>query len=149
MVEYLKTRPFIITAVSAITIFCLVTPVSALYLDFDYFETDKMVYEVGERIDMVAKLIADYDDGGWCYISFSVVTDLGPVYSDAYYISPTMDNRYFTSFYDIIPDDTSPGSGIATAYPKPALDSSTPELAHTIPALFSVIITFLPVLTIF
>lgn len=75
-----------------------------------------MVYEVGERIDMVAKLIADFDDDGWCYISFSVITDLGPVFSDAYYISPSMDTRYLSSFYDIIPDDTSPSSGIATTY---------------------------------
>ncbi len=116
MVKYLKTRPFIITVVSVLTVLCLVSPVSALYMDFDYFETDKMVYEVGERIDMVAELIADYDDGGWCYISFAVVTDLGPVFSDAYFIPPSMDSRNFTSFYDIIPDDTSPGLGIATAY---------------------------------
>ncbi len=112
----MKTRPFTITAISAITVLFLITPVSALYLDFDYFETDKMVYEVGDRIDMVAKLIAEYDDGGWCYISFAVVTDLGPVFSDAYYISSSMDSRYFPSFYDIVPDDTSPGLGIATAY---------------------------------
>ncbi|MHA1637098.1 MAG: hypothetical protein ACTSUB_03690, partial [Candidatus Thorarchaeota archaeon] len=112
----MKTRPFIITAVSALAVLCLISPVSALYMNFDYFETDKMVYEVGDRIDMVAKLIADYDDGGWCYISFAVVTDLGPVFSDAYFISPSMDSRYFTSFYDIIPDDTSPGSGVATTY---------------------------------
>ncbi len=75
-----------------------------------------MIYEVGERIDMIAKLIADFDDDGWCYVSFAVVTDLGPVFSDAYYISPSMDTRYLSSFYDIVPDDTSPGSGIATAY---------------------------------
>lgn len=94
----------------------LASPVAALSFDFQYFETDKMTYEVGETIGMVAKMIADYEDGGWCYVSFAVVTDKGPVFNDAYFISPSPDVRYFTSSYTIIPENTSPFPDPVTAY---------------------------------
>ena len=91
-------------------------PVAALSFDFQYFETDQMTYEVGETIDMVAKMIAEYDEGGWCYVSFAVVTDKGPVFDDAYFISSSPNIRYFTSSYIIIPEDTSPFPDSITAY---------------------------------
>ncbi len=89
---------------------CLVTPVSAFYFEFHYFETDKLVYEVGETMNMVARLIADFSEDGWCYVSFAVVTDQGPAFSNSYYISPSSETRYFNSSYTILPEDTSPGS---------------------------------------
>ena len=91
-------------------------PVAALSFDFHYFETDQMTYEVGESIDMVAKMVADYGEGGWCYVSFAVVTDKGPVFDDAYFISSSPNIRYFTSSYIIIPEDTSPFPDPITAY---------------------------------
>ena len=81
-----QQKKLVIISLSAIIVLGLTLSATAFYFDFQSFETDKMVYEVGERIDMVAKLIAEYDGGGWCYISFAVVTDLGPVFSNSYYI---------------------------------------------------------------
>jgi len=86
----------------------LVIQVNAFYFNFEYFETDKLVYEVGETINMVAKLTADFSPQGWCYVSFAVVTDLGPAFADEYFISPSPDVRYLNSSYTISPDHTSP-----------------------------------------
>ena len=94
--------------ISLLLIACLVAPVSAFYFDFQYFETDKLVYEVGETIDMVAKLIADFSDEGWCYVSFAIVTDLGPSFADEYFIPPSPAVRYLNSSYTILPEHTSP-----------------------------------------
>jgi len=105
-----------LVSISLIVIAGLVLPVSAFYFDFQYFETDKLVYEVGETIDMVAKLIADFSNDGWCYISFAVVTDLGPSFSDTYYITPSPVVRYFNSSYTILPEHTSPGVSGAQAF---------------------------------
>lgn len=96
-------------------VFSLVGSASALYLEYHYFETDKLVYEVGETIDMVARLIADYGAGGWAYVSFGVVTDQGPVFSEGYFISPSPNVRYLTSSYQILPDDTMPGENGTSA----------------------------------
>ena len=87
---------------------CFISPVSAFYFDFQYFETDKIVYEVGETINMVAKLIADFSEDGWCYVSFAVVTDLGPAFADEYFIPPSPEIRYLNSSYTIHPDHTNP-----------------------------------------
>jgi len=103
-------------AFATLMTFCLVVPVSALYFDFEYFETDQMTYEVGETINMIAKMSASYDEGGWCYVSFAVVTDQGPVFDDTYYINSSPDLRYFTSFYTIMPNDTSPFPDPIVAY---------------------------------
>ncbi|MHA1577393.1 MAG: hypothetical protein ACTSU3_08530, partial [Candidatus Thorarchaeota archaeon] len=95
----------------------LITPVAAApYLDFNYFETDKTVYVVGEKIDMVSKLIANFDEGGWCFVSFTIVADSGPIFSDEKFISASSDIRYLTSSYTILPDDVSPGEDIETAF---------------------------------
>jgi len=89
--------------------------VTAFYFDFQYFETDKLVYEVGESVDMVARLIADFSPEGWCFVSFAAVTDLGPAFADEYFISASPNPRMLTSSYTIIPDDTSPGENGTTA----------------------------------
>jgi hypothetical protein len=94
--------------ISILLITCLAIPVSAFYFDFQYFETDKLVYEVGETIDMVAKLIADFSAEGWCYVSFAIVTDFGPSFADEYFISPSHLVRYLNSSYTILPEHTSP-----------------------------------------
>jgi hypothetical protein len=93
-----------------------VTPVSAFYFDFQYFETDKLVYEVGETINMVAKLVADFSQQGWCYVSFAVVTDLGPTFADEYFIQPSPDVRYLNSSYTILPEHTAPNVTGAQAF---------------------------------
>ena len=90
--------------------------VTAFYFDFQYFETDKMVYEVGETVDMVARLIADFSPEGWCYVSFAAVTDLGPAFADEYFISASPNPRMLNSSYTILPDDTSPGENGTTAH---------------------------------
>jgi hypothetical protein len=94
----------------------LIAPVSAFYFEFHYFETDKLVYEVGETINMVAKLIADFSGDGWCYVSFAVVADQGPAFSNSYEIPPSTDVRYFNSSYTILPEDTSPGMNGTQAF---------------------------------
>ena len=103
-----KRKAIAIFPVFLLFITCLAIPVSAFYFDFQYFETDKLVYEVGETIDMVAKLIADFSAEGWCYVSFAVVTDLGPSFADEYFISPSPLVRYLHSSYTILPEHTSP-----------------------------------------
>jgi len=90
--------------------------VTAFYFDFQYFETDKMVYEVGESVDMVARLIADFSPEGWCYISFAAVTDLGPAFADEYFIPASPNPLMLNSSYTILPDDTSPGENGTTAH---------------------------------
>jgi hypothetical protein len=111
-----KSKPVLIVMFAALFAFVLVMPVSALYFDYYYFETDKLTYEVGETINMVTSMIADYGQGGWCSISFSVVTDHGSVFNDGYPVSPSPDVRYFSSSYTILPEDTSPYSNPVTAY---------------------------------
>ena len=103
-----KRKATALIPISILLITCLAIPVSAFYFDFQYFETDKLVYEVGETIDMVAKLIADFSNEGWCYVSFAVVTDLGPSFADEYYIPPSPTVRYLNSSYTILPEHTSP-----------------------------------------
>jgi hypothetical protein len=103
-----KRKTTALVPISLLLIAWLVIPVSAFYFDFQYFETDKLVYEVGETIDMVAKLIADFSNEGWCYVSFAVVTDLGPSFADEYFITPSPVVRYLNSSYTILPNHTSP-----------------------------------------
>jgi hypothetical protein len=107
-VGILSQRTLASIIVCTCIVFGLVAPVSAFYFDFHYFETDKLVYEVGETINMVAELIADFSGDGWCYVSFAVVTNQGPAFSDLYYVSPSTDIRHFNSSYTILPEDTSP-----------------------------------------
>ena len=104
----MKRKAAALSSISLLFITCLVVPVSAFYFDFQYFETDKLVYEVGESIDMVAKLIAEFSDEGWCFVSFAVVTDIGPSYSDEYFISSSPAARFLNSSYSILPDHASP-----------------------------------------
>lgn len=105
----MKQKVSALSSISLLLITFLVVPVSAFYFDFEYFETDRLVYEVGESIDMAAKLIADFSDEGWCLISFAVVTDIGPSYADEYFISPSPSAQFLNSSYSILPDHTSPG----------------------------------------
>jgi hypothetical protein len=104
-----KQKVTALSSISLLLITFLVVPVSAFYFNFEYFETDKLVYEVGEPIEMAAKLIADFSDEGWCFVSFAVVTDIGPSYADEYFISPSPAARFLNSSYSIQPDHTSPG----------------------------------------
>ncbi len=113
---YLNNQTIVIVSVSILTILCIAAPVTAYYFEFYYFETDKLVYEVGETIDMVAKLIADFSQDGWCYVSFSIVTDQGVVFADSYYIGALPDIRYLSSSHTIRPDCASPGIDGSVAY---------------------------------
>ena len=99
----------VIIAIAVFITFGLISPVSAFYFEFDYFETDKLTYEVGETIHMVAKATADFSEDGWCYVSFAVVTDSGSVFDDDYFIPPSPDTRIIASSYIIQPEHTSPG----------------------------------------
>jgi hypothetical protein len=103
-----KKRKRALFPISLLLTLSLVIPVNAFYFDFQYFETDKLVYEVGETINMVAKLTADFGPQGWCYVSFAVVTDVGPAFADDYFIPPSPDVRYLNSSYTISPDHTAP-----------------------------------------
>jgi hypothetical protein len=116
LVGILSQRTLASIIVCICIVFGLVAPVSAFYFDFHYFETDKLVYEVGETINMVAELIADFSGDGWCYVSFAVATNQGPAFSNLYYISPSSDVRHFNSSYTILPEDTSPGVNGAQAF---------------------------------
>ncbi len=111
-----KQKKFAIISLSVIIILSLTLSATAFYFDFQSFETDKMVYEVGETIEMVARLIADFSPEGWCYVSFATVTDLGPAFADEYFISASPNPRMLNSSYTILPEDTNPGENGTTAH---------------------------------
>jgi hypothetical protein len=104
------------TIIPIALILCLTLPVNAYYFEFQYFETDRTVYEVGQTIDMIAKMIAEFSDEGWCHVSFGVVTDLGPIFDDGYYLESSMDPQFAVSSYTILPNETHPGMNGITAY---------------------------------
>jgi hypothetical protein len=106
----MKQSKLAIASLSTMIIFIMIASVSAYSLEFYYFETDKLVYEVGETVNMVSKIKADFSEDGWCYVSFAIVTDKGLVFTDEYFISPSPDIRYLPSSYIIYPNETSPGS---------------------------------------
>lgn len=91
-------------------------PADAFYFEFIYFETDKMVYEVGEEINMVASLVADFSETGWCFVSFSVVTDAGPIFDSSYFIGSSPVSQLVRAEYTILPSETSPGATGVDAY---------------------------------
>jgi hypothetical protein len=94
---------------SILVILSVTTPVSALYFEYHYFETDKLVYEIGETINMLAEVIADFSPSGWSFVSFEVITDLGPKYVDGYFITSSPNIRTLGSSYLLEPQDSSPG----------------------------------------
>ena len=65
---------------------------------------------------MVSNLIADFSETGWCYVSFAVVSDMGTVHTDAYYIPASTSVQHPSSSYLISADDTSPGIDGTQAY---------------------------------
>ena len=105
----MNRNALVIVAIAVFITFGLISPVSAFYFEFDYFETDKLTYEVGETIHMVAKVTADFSEDGWCYVSFAIVTDSGSVFDDDYFIPPSPATRILTSSYIIRPEHTFPG----------------------------------------
>lgn len=111
-----KQRKLATIPLSVIIVLGLTLSATAFYFDFQYFETDKTVYEVGETIEMVARLIADFSPEGWCYISFAAVTDLGPAFADEYFISASPNPRMLNSSYTILPEDTHPGENGTIAH---------------------------------
>jgi len=112
----MKQKKLAVISLSLIIILGLTLSATAFYFDFQSFETDKMVYEVGETIEMVARLIADFSPEGWCYVSFATVTDLGPAFADEYFISASPNPRMLNSSYTISPEDTNPGENGTTAH---------------------------------
>jgi hypothetical protein len=116
LVSEVRKKALAVLLVSMMIIFGLAIPATAFYFDFQYFETDKLVYEVGETIEMAARLIADFSPEGWCYVSFSVVTDLAPAFADEYFIPPLPSARIINSSYSVLPEDTSPGENGSHAF---------------------------------
>ena len=116
LVTEVKQRKLALLPLSLIIILSFTIPASAFYFDFQYFETDKLVYEVGESVSMVASLIADFSPEGYCFVSFAIVTDQGPAFADEYFISPSPNTRLINSTYVINPEQTQPGVDGATAY---------------------------------
>lgn len=111
-----RKRNLALVSLSVLLILGMSLSANAFYFDFQYFETDKLVYEVGETVDMVARLIADFSPEGWCFVSFAAVTDLGPAFADEYFISASPSPRMLNSSYKIIPNDTNPGENGTSAY---------------------------------
>ncbi len=110
MVMLLLNRSILLASMAAVLLVAsIVTPVSAYNFEYYYFKTDKLVYEVGETIDMVAKLLAEFSSEGWCYVSFEVITDQGSIFYDSYMIPSSSSPQYPSSSYTIHPQDTQPG----------------------------------------
>jgi len=111
-----RKKTLAVISISLVIVFGLTLPATAFYFDFQYFETDKMVYEVGETIEMAARLIADFSPEGWCYVSFAAVTNLGPAFADEYFIPPLPDARIVNSSYTILPEHVNPGENGSSAF---------------------------------
>ncbi len=94
---------------AAILMFALVTSAAAFSFEYYYFETDKQVYEVGETIHMTAKLTADFDESGWCYVSFSVVLNDTNTFFEGYYLDPSPTPQFPSAAFLITPEDVRPG----------------------------------------
>ncbi|MGD2072280.1 MAG: hypothetical protein PVG65_02185, partial [Candidatus Thorarchaeota archaeon] len=105
----MKRVKLLIGLFSSIILLIMISSVSAEGPTLYYFQTDKLVYEVGETIEMVSKIKADFSEDGWCSVSFKIFTDIGLVFIDEYYIPPSPDVRYLTSSYIIYPNETTPG----------------------------------------
>ena len=112
----MRARRLAIFITLVLTIPLLVTPAAAYYFDLQEFETDKLVYEVGETVNMAARLIADFGAGGWCRLTFGFVSDQGPVFAEEYNITPSTQLRVFNSSYVLHPDHTSPGASGAQGF---------------------------------
>ncbi len=95
--------------ISTIVLLFAIHPVAAVEFTLTSFDTDKLVYEVGETIHMAAMLTADYEEPGYCYVGFYVTGGQGTIFSDAYYIDASPDPRTLYSSYTIHPDNVSPG----------------------------------------
>lgn len=112
----MRKKTVAVISLSLLIVFGLTLPATAFYFDFQYFETDKMVYEVGETIEMAARLIADFSPEGWCYVSFAAVTNLGPAFADEYFIPPLPEARIVNSSYTILPEHVNPGENGSSAF---------------------------------
>jgi len=113
---YVKQRKLVLFPLVLIIILGFTITATAYYFDFQYFETDRMVYEIGESISMVASLVADFSVEGYCFVSFAIVTEQGPAYADEFFIPPSPNVRLINSSYTIHPSATSPGENGITAY---------------------------------
>ncbi len=96
-------------AVGVLAVLAVAVCAAAFSFEFYYFETDKQVYEVGETVHMTAKMTADFDDGGWCYVSFSVVLNETSVHQDGFYLRPSPLPQYPSSTFLITPESVHPG----------------------------------------
>ena len=112
----MKQRKLAVLTIFLIIISGFTIAASAFYFDYQFFETDKLVYEVGESVNMVASLVADFSPDGYCFVSFSIVTDQGPAFADEYFILPSPNTRLINSTYVINPEQTQPGEEGITAY---------------------------------
>ena len=116
LVDEVKQRKLAVLTIFLIIISGFTIAASAFYFDYQFFETDKLVYEVGESVNMVASLVADFSPDGYCFVSFSIVTDQGPAFADEYFILPSPNTRLINSTYVINPEQTQPGEEGITAY---------------------------------
>ena len=114
--DEVKQRKLAVLTIFLIIISGFTIAASAFYFDYQFFETDKLVYEVGESVNMVASLVADFSPDGYCFVSFSIVTDQGPAFADEYFILPSPNTRLINSTYVINPEQTQPGEEGITAY---------------------------------
>lgn len=112
----MQVKPLLPIQISCVVLLAFVMPVSAFYFQLDYFQTDQMVYEVGETIEMAAKLTADFGSDGWCYVSFTVSEDSQQIYEDAYFIPPSPDPRILQSSFVLTPNTVSPGVNGSTGH---------------------------------
>ncbi len=104
----MKGKVLTIGLLAVIILLRIANPVSALTLDYYYFETDQSTYQVGDTINMVTKLLADFSIDGHCYISFAITTDQGVVFNEGFYIPASPEIRYISASYTILPEDTIP-----------------------------------------
>ncbi len=113
MCDQMRLRILFIISLGLFLVIGMATPVMAFEFELNDFKTDKLVYEVGESVSMIANITAEFSSNGGCYASFSITTDLGPVYETVLSISSSPLPQKVRSVYLILPNETAPGtSGI-------------------------------------
>jgi hypothetical protein len=112
----MRVKLLLSVQISCLVLLAFVMPVSAFYFQLDYFQTDQLVYEVGETIEMAAKLTADFGSDGWCYVSFTVSEDSRQIYEDAYFIPPSPEPRVLQSSFVLTSNTVSPGMNGSTGH---------------------------------
>ncbi|MEM2143115.1 MAG: hypothetical protein QXQ81_07670, partial [Candidatus Thorarchaeota archaeon] len=73
---------YILLLAAAMVIFSSAYPANAAAVSIQFLQTDCLVYEIGQPLHMAAGVLAEFGDGGWCTVTFSIFSGALPVFED-------------------------------------------------------------------